>query len=39
MDAQGLDATPSTPEDLGQLVRTELAKWRKVIQDAQIKLD
>ncbi len=37
MDAHGLD--PSTPEDLGQLVRTELAKWRKVIQDAQIKLD
>ena len=37
MGAQGLDATPSTPQDLGELVRTELAKWSKVIKAAGIK--
>jgi tripartite-type tricarboxylate transporter receptor subunit TctC len=37
MEAQGLDATPSTPAELGQLVRTELAKWAKVIKTAGIK--
>lgn len=37
MDAQGLDATPSTPEELGQLVRTELVRWEKVIKSAGIK--
>jgi tripartite-type tricarboxylate transporter receptor subunit TctC len=37
MEAQGLDATPSTPAELGQLVRTELAKWANVIKTAGIK--
>jgi tripartite-type tricarboxylate transporter receptor subunit TctC len=37
MDAQGLDAAPSTPEELGQLVKSELAKWAKVIKAAGIK--
>ncbi|MGZ5161755.1 MAG: tripartite tricarboxylate transporter substrate binding protein [Burkholderiales bacterium] len=37
MEAQGLDATPSTPAELGQLVRTELAKWATVIKTAGIK--
>jgi tripartite-type tricarboxylate transporter receptor subunit TctC len=37
MEAQGLDATPSTPAELGQLVRTELAKWANVIRTAGIK--
>lgn len=37
MDAQGLDATPGTPQELGELVRTELAKWAKVIKTAGIK--
>ena len=37
MGAQGLDATPSTPQDLGELVRTELAKWSKVIKAVGIK--
>jgi tripartite-type tricarboxylate transporter receptor subunit TctC len=37
MGAQGLDATPSTPQDLGELVRAELAKWSKVIKAAGIK--
>jgi tripartite-type tricarboxylate transporter receptor subunit TctC len=37
MDKQGLDATPSTPEALATLVRTELAKWGKVVKVAGIK--
>jgi tripartite-type tricarboxylate transporter receptor subunit TctC len=37
MEAQGLDATPSTPAELGQLVKTELVKWAKLIKGAGIK--
>jgi tripartite-type tricarboxylate transporter receptor subunit TctC len=37
MQAQGLDATPSTPEELGALVKSELVKWAKVIAAAGIK--
>jgi tripartite-type tricarboxylate transporter receptor subunit TctC len=37
MDAQGLDATPSTPEELALLVKTELVKWAKVINAAGMK--
>jgi tripartite-type tricarboxylate transporter receptor subunit TctC len=37
MDKQGLDATPSTPEELGRLVRAELDKWAKVIKASGMK--
>ena len=37
MEAQGLDATPSTPAELGQLVKVELVKWAKLIKGAGIK--
>jgi tripartite-type tricarboxylate transporter receptor subunit TctC len=37
MEAQGLDATPSTPQELGELVRVELPKWAKLIKSAGIK--
>ena len=37
MDKQGLDATPSTPEELARLVRTELDKWAKVIKASGMK--
>ncbi len=37
MEAQGLDATPSTPQELGELVRTELVKWSKMIRSAGIR--
>jgi tripartite-type tricarboxylate transporter receptor subunit TctC len=37
MEAQGLDVSTSTPEELGALVKTELAKWAKVIKAAGIK--
>ena len=37
MEAQGLDATPSTPQELGTFVKTDLVKWAKVIKSAGIK--
>jgi len=39
MAAQGLEATPSTPDELGQLVKTELVKWARVIREANIKAE
>jgi tripartite-type tricarboxylate transporter receptor subunit TctC len=35
----GADAEASTPEQFGTLVKTELAKWRGVVQRAQIRAD
>jgi tripartite-type tricarboxylate transporter receptor subunit TctC len=37
MEAQGLDAAPGSPQELGALVRTELPKWAKLIRQAGIK--
>ena len=37
MDAQGMDADTNTPADLGKLVKSDLAKWAKIIQIANIK--
>lgn len=34
----GLDPQPTSPEDFGKLIRSEIAKWRKVIQDASITI-
>lgn len=37
MDAQGLDADTSTPAELGNLVKSELVKWARVIKLAGIR--
>lgn len=37
VEAMGLVPAGSTPEALGELVRTELARWSKVIRDAGIR--
>ena len=37
MDAQGLDGDTGTPAALGDLVKSELAKWARVIKIAGIK--
>jgi len=38
--ATGMDEpTPSTPEELGALVRSEIDKWSKVVRDAGIRID
>ena len=34
---QGLDAAPSTPEDFAAYMKSEMAKWAKVIKSAGIK--
>jgi tripartite-type tricarboxylate transporter receptor subunit TctC len=39
MEAQGLEVDPSTPEELGRLVKAELVKWAKVIKAAGIRAD
>lgn len=39
MAAQGLDPTPSTPAEMNALVKSELAKWAKVIKAAGIKAE
>ncbi len=36
---QGLDATGGTPEAFAAHIKTELAKWAKVVKDAGIKAD
>lgn len=37
--AQGTDPVGSTPEAFGAFIKAETAKWRKVVQDANIKPD
>lgn len=37
METQGLEGTPSTPAELGALVKSELVKWSKLIKSAGIK--
>ena len=36
---QGLDPAPSTPEEFGAYIRSEIAKWRKVVQASGAKAD
>ncbi len=35
----GVDATPSTPEELAAFVKSETVKWTKTVQDAGVKLE
>jgi tripartite-type tricarboxylate transporter receptor subunit TctC len=37
--SQGVDATPSTPEDFGRLLVTDLERWAKVVQRAGIRAE
>jgi tripartite-type tricarboxylate transporter receptor subunit TctC len=37
--AQGVEPAPSTPEAFESYIRSESAKWAKVIKTANIKLD
>ena len=39
MQAQGGEATGSTPDQLGALLRDELAMWGRVVKATGIKLD
>ncbi len=35
----GAEALPGTPEQFGQVLRSEIAKWEKVVKDANVKAD
>jgi tripartite-type tricarboxylate transporter receptor subunit TctC len=35
----GLEVTPGTPDELAALVRSDIAKWTKVIREAGVKVD
>jgi tripartite-type tricarboxylate transporter receptor subunit TctC len=35
----GVDPVGGTPEQLGELVRSEIAKFRKIVADAKITLN
>ena len=39
LDAQYFESIAGSPEELSQRIRTEEPKWRKLIQDANIKLE
>lgn len=39
IESQGADVEASTPEQLGELVKTDLAKWRGVVQRAKLEAD
>ena len=36
---QGIEARPSTPEQLGALQRAEIARWAKAVKDSGARLD
>ena len=35
--AAGLEPSPTTPEELGEIIRNDIAKWARVIKAANIK--
>jgi tripartite-type tricarboxylate transporter receptor subunit TctC len=39
MRDQGVDLSPSTPEQFGALIRADIAKWGKVVKDSGAKVD
>ena len=39
LEDQGLNVTPSTPDDFGKLIRADIAKWAPVVKDSGAKVD
>ena len=39
LEKQGMTIKTSTPAQLGALVRTDLARWKKLVADAHIEAD
>jgi tripartite-type tricarboxylate transporter receptor subunit TctC len=39
LQAEGAEATPTTPEAFGALIRREIGRWRPVIQSGRVKAD
>jgi tripartite-type tricarboxylate transporter receptor subunit TctC len=39
MDALGLDIRTSTPEEMAAVVAAEVATWKRVVEQAKLKVD
>jgi tripartite-type tricarboxylate transporter receptor subunit TctC len=39
LGAQGADVRTNTPEEFGTFIRSEMARWGKVVKDANVKLE
>jgi tripartite-type tricarboxylate transporter receptor subunit TctC len=39
LSEQGIDVTPSSPEEFAEFVKSEVAKWAKVVKEAGISAD
>jgi tripartite-type tricarboxylate transporter receptor subunit TctC len=39
LDAQGFQVRLSTPQQFAELIRSESAKWAKIVKDANIRID
>ncbi len=39
LEDQGLDVTPSTPDQFGRLIRADIAKWGRVVKESGAKAD
>jgi tripartite-type tricarboxylate transporter receptor subunit TctC len=39
LEDQGLNVTPSSSDDFGKLIRTDIAKWAPVVKDSGAKVD
>ena len=39
MVSLGMEVAGSTPEELGALVKSDIAKWSKVIKEAGVRVD
>jgi tripartite-type tricarboxylate transporter receptor subunit TctC len=39
LEDQGLNVTPSSPDEFGKLIKTDMAKWAPVVKDSGAKVD
>jgi tripartite-type tricarboxylate transporter receptor subunit TctC len=39
LEDQGLDVTPSTPDQFGKLIRADITKWGRVVKESGAKID
>ena len=39
LEDQGLNVTPTTPDEFGKLIKTDMAKWAPVVKDSGAKVD
>jgi tripartite-type tricarboxylate transporter receptor subunit TctC len=39
LEDQGLNVTPSSSDEFGKLIKTDIAKWAPVVKDSGAKVD